>query len=400
MVFLGVFFLQTAFGKRWLNWGVRTLHEEVDYQVCPDGVDYEKSVSYHRLVLELFYAPAILCTLNKIPSSKEFTAKMQKMFEFVLAYTRPDGSAPNVGDADDGRLFRIISDENIDDHRHALGVGAILFNRADFKHAAGSFRQDALWMFGAEGFERYQQLREEIKPHLSRAFVDGGFYILRSDRMHIFADCGDLGQRGRGGHGHNDTLSFELWMDGVPVIVDSGTYAYTFDKQARQEFRSVNAHNSLSINGNDLAELQGLWEVKEDRTRPRVCVWSSTDEQDILEAEHRAFDPIVCGRRWEFDKKASSLRVIDTVEGTDVHSVSSRFHFHPDAHIEQVDPRTIVVEKSYVRIHFQASAGEWRIEEAWYSPSYGVRIRNKRWCLTANVQLPFTVQVAIHPESV
>jgi uncharacterized heparinase superfamily protein len=400
MVFLGVFFRQTAFGKRWLTWGVRALHEEMDYEVYPDGVDYEKSVSYHRLVLELFYTPTILCTLNKVSFSKEYSARLQRMFEFVLSYTRPDGSTPNIGDADDGRLFRIISDANIDDHRHALAVGAILFNRSDFKHAAGSFWQDALWMYGAEGFERFQQLREEPKALPSRAFVDGGFYILRSDRMQIFADCGDLGQRGRGGHGHNDTLSFELWMDGFPLIVDSGTYAYTFDQVARQEFRSVRAHNTLAIDGGELSEFDGLWAVKDDRTHPRVLQWLSTEGKDILEAEHQAYEPVVCRRRWELDKSASSLHILDTVEGAGTHTVSSRFHFHPDAQIEQLDPQTIVVKNASARFRIEASAGTWIVEEARYSPSYGVRVRNKRWALSERVELPFSVQVLIRTESI
>ena len=54
------------------------------------------------------------------------------------------------------------------------------------------------------------------------AFGDGGFYVLRNASSHVVIDCGEVGMRGRGGHGHNDITSFELFLDGVNVITQEG----------------------------------------------------------------------------------------------------------------------------------------------------------------------------------
>ena len=233
------------------------------------------------------------------------------MFEFTLAYTRPDGSAPVVGDADDARLFQFSAREDFNDHRHALSVGALLFDRGDFRAAAGKFTQDALWLFGGEGFEKYQRLQSSVTPAISKYFPDGGYYVMQNGQAHLFVDAGDIGMHGRGGHGHNDTLSFELWVHGQPLVVDSGTYCYSSDVQARQEFRGTSAHNTVVVDGREIAEFDSLWSVKEDRSDPRLLEWTSTPDRDILEVEHfgyrRLSSPVVHRRRFEFRKEINDL---------------------------------------------------------------------------------------------
>ena len=56
----------------------------------------------------------------------------------------------------------------------------------------------------------------------SLQFVSGGFYVVRNRENGFFfmADMGEVGMRGLGGHGHNDLFSFELFINGEPVVVD------------------------------------------------------------------------------------------------------------------------------------------------------------------------------------
>ncbi len=397
LTMLGIFFSDTQFGKEWLRWGIRSLPQEMERQVYPDGVNYEKSTSYHRLVLELFYTATILCRKNNIRFGQSYMQSLERMFEFVRSYTRPDGSIPLVGDADDGRLFRFCMSEDVNDHRHALSVGAILFNRIDFKLAAGRFGQDALWLFGGEGFERHQLLRGETPPAGSHAFPDGGFYIMRSDDAHVFIDAGDIGMKGRGGHGHNDTLSFELWADGESVIVDSGTYAYTFDIQARQEFRSTSAHNTVMIDGKELAEFAGLWTIKEDRSHPQVLEWMTSPDRDVLEAEHSAYAPVVHRRRVELSKDQLRLQIADTIRGEGKHTIESYLHFAPHVGLELRDTKTVTAKGEKRSYRISVSTGEFEILDTWFSRSYGVRARNKTLRIMLKEKLPVRIEIEIQP---
>jgi hypothetical protein len=400
MITLGTFFMDTPFGAKWLTWARGAVEREMQRQVHPDGVDYECSTSYHRLVLELFGMAAMLSSVNQRPLSDGFMRRLELMYAFVLQYTRPDGTAPPWGDADDGRLFRFRMDEELNDHRHALSTGAVLFGRADFAKAAGSLQEETLWYFGGEGFERFRMLRTESTLE-SEAFPAGGVYIMRGARAHVFIDAGELGQHGRGGHGHNDTLSFTYWHDGHDVLVDSGTYSYTFDTVMRNELRSVRSHNTVCVDGKEIAEFDGLWQVKEDRTKPRVIIWNSSSTEDVLEAEHFGYDqlpqPVTHRRRVSLHKPTGILRVRDVCSGVGMHHVESFLHFAPKVIIQIESPGKAVAIVGNMRYILTTTAGVFSVQETVYSRSYGVREQKPTLLLTLETNLPTEWLVTIEP---
>ncbi|MDX1384812.1 MAG: heparinase II/III family protein, partial [Thermoanaerobaculia bacterium] len=136
--------------KGWRRVARRRLEEEMAGQVLDDGVHFEGATSYHRLALEMFLFADLLCRRNGPSLSAAYRSRLEKMFEYVLHYTRPDGSAPQIGDNDDGRLL-ILGTSPPSDHRYLLSIAAALFARPDFKAAAGEFHEDALWLLGLEG---------------------------------------------------------------------------------------------------------------------------------------------------------------------------------------------------------------------------------------------------------
>jgi uncharacterized heparinase superfamily protein len=400
MIAIGTFFADTPFGAKWLTWARGAVEREMQRQVEPDGVDYEKSSSYHRLVLELFSMAAMLSMVNKRPLSEGYMKRLEQMHEFVLHYTRPDGSAPLWGDADDGRLFRFRMDEDVNDHRHALSTGAVLFSRPDFARASGHFHEETLWYFGGEGFERFRALHTETKLE-SKSFPGGGVYIMRNEHAHIFIDAGELGQRGRGGHGHNDTLSFTYWHDGHDVLVDSGTYSYTFDTITRNELRSVRAHNAVCVDGNEIAEFDDLWSVKEDRTKPRVIEWKPEGDIQILEAEHggytRLASPVLHNRRIEFATTTGAITIKDSLQGTGEHEIEAFLHFAPGATVTVLNHDHAEVMIAQSRYQITASKGTFEIRKTWYSRSYGIRERKPTLVLKMTEQLPVGIECRIEP---
>ncbi len=402
LIFLGVFFQDTPFGAKWLQWGIERLEEEMQSQVDPDGVDFEKSTAYQRLVLELFLSATLLLKVNKRTLSPAFMERLERMLDYVQAYTRPDGSIPLIGDADDGRLFRLRLDERINDHRHLLCLGAIAFDRTDLAASAGGFHQDALWYFGGEGFERFRMLLSGSVPG-SQAFPQGGCYIMRTAEAHLFVDAGEIGQRGRGGHGHNDTLSFELWADGGALIVDSGTYTYTADVEARQRLRSVRAHNTVMIDDREPAEFSGLWTIAADTTQPRVLEWSPSTGRDVLEAEHRGYsrgdETIVHRRRFEFAHEAVSVQITDRILGSGRHRIASFFHLAPGITVTLEGPRSAVIRRETWTYRITTDAGSMQICDSEFSRSYGVLVSNVAICMSLENDLPVTISTEIRRES-
>lgn len=160
LLFLGVMVPAWPEARRWKEFALRELVRCMDEMVYPDGVSFENSTAYHRLVLELFACSAILCTRNGIQLPKAFWERLERMFEFVMHCTRPDGRMPMIGDADDGRFFILTEFQKWDrwDFRYLMAIGAVLLRRADFKRAAGQRGTSVSVLFGERGASAWEAL--------------------------------------------------------------------------------------------------------------------------------------------------------------------------------------------------------------------------------------------------
>lgn len=398
LVYLGIMLPEFIESKEWFQKGISELFSEMEKQVYPNGVDFEASISYHRLVTELFTSAIILCLLNGIDIPRGVMSRLEKMFEFVMYYTKPDGTSPQIGDADDGRLHKLgvfaydTDDKNNDngsrefiDHRYLLAIGAVLFERADFARSSGSYWEEAFWIFGEKAIKVRDCLLKQDDSELyklqSKAFFDGGIYIMRDKDHYMIIDAGS---NGWGGHAHNDTLSFELFAYDKSYIIDPGSYIYTADYRWRNLFRSTAYHNTVVVDGEEMNRFcnSGLFSMKNDDT-PKVHHWESNERFDIFHGEHNGFsrldEPIVHRRKVIFAKKEGLWIIEDILTGEGEHQFDLYFHFGPMKLIEDPDISLgIITEKSsgaYLRIIPIEKEGLcMEIEEGWISYSYGKKI--------------------------
>jgi Heparinase II/III-like protein/Heparinase II/III N-terminus len=308
-------------GRDWAQWAAGELVSEMEHQVRTDGVAHEASTSYHRLVTELFVCgtqAADALVPGAIPDW--YRERLDLMLAFVRDYSRPDGLAPQIGDADDGR-FLPLGHYGADprDHRH-------LFAQAGrpLEQAAGS-----------------------------AAYPEGGFFVLRNGSLYAIVRCGDVGRHGHGGHGHNDQLSFELADARGALVVDPGTYLYTPDPVARNLFRSTAFHATLRVGGAEQNELRtdDLFTMT-DRTRAEALSWDATS----FEGRHHGFPGATHTRRIELAENELTIR--DTVASSEAQELEWTFPLAPGAE---------------ERIEVRADGLEFRPEPGWYSPRYGVR---------------------------
>jgi hypothetical protein len=390
LIFLGLLLPEFRESQRWLQVGVTGLSSEIGRQVLDDGADYELSISYHRLVAEIFLTCGLLCKKNGVQFPSSYWARLERMIDFTWHYTRPDGTVPILGDADNGRLQRLASwsksEREFFDHRHLLAAGGVLFDRPGWAAAAGPCWEEAFWLMG-ETASRYWQAHRGAPAEnaISKAFPDAGLFVQRDGELYSLFEAGGNGTGGSGGHCHNDTLSFELYAYGYPFIIDPGSFVYTSDAEARNLFRSTRYHNTVQVDGEELNRLapSELFMMADDAT-PHMEYWKSTEELDLVVAYHDGYlrlpDPVCVRRSFLFDKQGRLWVVRDDLIAEGEHEYKFFFHFGQVVVRASDDhERRFIAEApggpSLALWVIEGPGLEARISQGWISSSYGKRVQ-------------------------
>jgi hypothetical protein len=249
-----------------------------------------------------------------------------------------------MGDADDGR-FLPLGDYGADprDHRHLYAQAGRSW-RAGRTHAA--------------------------YPH-------GGWYVMRHEQLWCIVRCGDVGLDGVGAHAHNDQLSFELAIDGQPLILDPGSYLYTADARARNEFRSTLAHSTLSVGGAEQNRLRSdyLFSLPEE-THARCVRFEADGPCAVFEGEHEGFHalsrPVGHRRELRFDGRSATVHLTDTVLGGRGKELVWSFPLAPGEVSAEGSRALASFAKGALEI--EAEGAILGVQSGWLAPSYGVRI--------------------------
>ena len=375
---------------RWSENGWSMLCAELSRQVHPDGVNFEASAHYHRLVGELFALTALLRQVHGLDVPEPYVDRLQKMARFTEAYTGPDGLAPLWGDADDGRALP-LGGQDVSDH----GSFPVLVARLAGARAPGN--AEGAWLAGPDAVAAAKN-----EPR-SAAFADGGAFVLRGGSDHVFVDCGPVGLAGRGGHGHNDCLSFEATLADVRLVRDSGSYVYTASPRWRNLFRSTSFHSTPMLDGEEQNRIDPtrLWTLTED-ARPELRAWSPDRFVGAHTGYRRLSDPVTPVRTVELDCTAHRLVVVDEFEGTGDHRVQIPLQLAPM--VVAAESRQGELTLSAGRIHFRlrwSDPADWRLDIAagWVSPSYGVKVEATRLEWTREGPLrPLRLEIGPEPE--
>ncbi len=402
---LGTVLRELRGSRRWFRTGWRIIWEELSRQVTPDGVDYEHAIGYHAYVLQCALFVLSLCRHNALDVPASALERIQRMLEFTLAAIRPDGSFPTIGDKDDGS-FMDLGECLARDHRPLLAAGAALFGRPDFKAATSRFGAANLWWLGHEGLAAYEAVQTTAPRLDSRAFPQGGFFVMRGQDRHLVVSGAGPGPAS---HIHHDLLSFECWADGTSYIVDPGTYTYTGSAAWRNHFRATAAHNTVMVDGQEqtrLLEDPNLFPIAGDpAARFRLNRWESGPDLDHFDGEHTGYarlsQPVIHRRQVWFDRRAGYWTVRDLLTGRETHRMIGFLHLAPMAvAVESEQPWVISVgdqARSLTIAWVPAPALRVAVTDGWISPRYGVMQKAPVIAYEAHSPLPIEVCFVLVP---
>lgn len=398
LVMVGHFFGDFGDADLWQKTGWSGLQAEITTQVFSDGVDFEASCAYHRLVFELFLWPALFRQARGEDVPAAYAGRLRAMARFTAAYSRQDGTSPLWGDADDARALP-FGGQALGDHRYLIGLSAIAFGDADLAAWFDGPRSELAWIFGPDKAAAFPPVPS--KAVSSAAFSEGGVYVMRHEGSHVFIDCGPLGLAGRGGHGHNDALSFEAWLCGVPLIVDRGSFAYTGSFEKRNEFRSTHSHNTPDVDGQEINRIDPelLWTMQND-ARAECTLWRSDPDEDLFAGMHHGYERIGAGveRRIRLDKRSHTLEIADLITGSGHHDVTVPLYLSPNVSVQQTATE-IRLHSGGATFSVDATGDDWTlaVEPCTISPSYGVAVPSHRVLWKWSGSLPASLKVTISP---
>ncbi len=289
----------------WMETAVYILNYEIPRQNYPDGVNKEMSLHYQSFFME---AVGLLSLTMKqrgrqIPS--EWRRVLKKMSRYLSDCQGQYGETVVFGDDDEGKILDLAGGE-WNHYRYVLRLMGELLPEISEYHSTDSV-----------------------------CYREGGVTLLKSrdGRALIGIDHGALGFGSIAAHGHADALSFQMYLDGRPVFVDSGTYIYHTDLESRNAYRRTENHNTITIDGKDQSQMLGafLWGKRAectllgDNLRSGGLLGAAADSEKAgkislrddtlyVEAMHDGYAPVIHKRRFDFNGE-NELLITDVLTG-------------------------------------------------------------------------------------
>jgi uncharacterized heparinase superfamily protein len=350
-------------GDRWANMGFALFFRELEEQVGGDGGHYERTPTYHAVVLEQLLDVLNLWDVFPEGVPREWRGarprlkgKALAMLEWLDAMTHPDGDPAFFNDT---TLGAAATRDDLFDYAERLELAP----------ARTTFR--SVHRLNATGFLR---LTSE----------DG--------RTVVLFDAGAPQPRYQPGHAHSESLSFELSRDGRRIFVNSGVSTYEPGSERLRQ-RQTAAHNTVRIDEEEQSE---LWASHRCGRRARV---SQAGERDgWAYAEHTGYR-FLPGRPRHHRKMRvtdGSVEIIDDIAGEREHLLEWFFHIHPDvtARVRDRIVELFLDGRAVATMTFPFGAAA-AIEDGSWHPGFNISIHNTFVHVVLRGSLPFEFHTTI-----
>jgi uncharacterized heparinase superfamily protein len=325
--------------ERWRDQAGRRLWSELYEQVLPDGGHFERSPMYHVTALADYLETVALFSAigEAVPDAAQ--ERIRRMAHALGVLMRPDGSLHLFNDTANG----------IAPSREYVSQLIALVLAEPFAQPQGVVELPDSGYFG---------------------FVDSA----AGERFLI--DCGIPGPAYQPAHAHCDLLSFELDIDGQPLIVDSGVHGYEGDP-FREYTRSTRAHNTVAIAGREQSEIWGTFRVAR-RAEPISAACELSSDGFRFAGAYRPYHDRNVSHHREVRRDRACWIVTDWVSGAKGKALASYLHFHPNFALEVIgnsvrakSPSLSLAVTPFGVDGCTLRVGSSNPVQGWYCPEFG-----------------------------
>jgi hypothetical protein len=340
LLYIGTQCPMLADAEEWRRLGSEVLERSLAQQVLADGVYFEQATQYHRYTIEIYLHYLLLTRATSMRQEGKIESSLHRMYDVLLALTRPDGTIPLIGDDDGGRLLPVDA-RAPDDVRSLLAVGAVLLGRSDLAWVGRGDDAMLCWLLGPTSPESRDALLSTAPAARSIAFTEGGLYVMRdgwdSAAGHLTVDAGPHGALSYG-HSHADALSVGIAVGGRPLFVDAGTFTYVGPE--RDAFRTTAAHNTVEIDGQSACVPSTAFRWQ-DVSHPKSTNWIDQEAFTFFSGVYDGYarlDAPLTLQRSVLQPTRGVWIIRDDLVGLGEHDAVVRWHCAPGLRAEAIHP--------------------------------------------------------------
>jgi len=375
--------------RKWLARGMTLLEIEVREQVLSDGGHFERCPGYSVVVFRDLLEIAIWLSRNKGFAPEWLDNALRRMADYLWKVMPPNEKVPLLKDsAWDATVTPL----------EVISACAIYLDDPSLKHATSAGLYSRL-IFSAEESQKFDAWTKAESVRSSIALPATGHYVIRDDEVddYLIFDAGKPCPDYLPAHAHADLLTYELFVEGRQVIVDSGVYEYTAGAW-RDFFRSTRAHNTVEVAEENQSEVWSSFRVGR-RARPGPVWWEATADHVLVQGEHDGYERLsapVVHQRTIFAVHGKFWLIVDQLWGDKHTSVANHLHLHPDLSFELEGPAWRIgncvgplwMSTLGEDTHSIVNGQKQPTLQGWYSEVFGSMRSNSVLTLRKRSQLP------------
>ena len=300
----------------------KILESELEEQILQDGAHFELSPMYHQIMLFRVLDCINLVQNNNWKNQKLLellVSKAEIMMGWLNTITYVNGNIPLLND----------SANKIAPTTEQLNQYALTLN-----------------------------LKFKIQ---NSQLSDSGYRKFKNKHYEMIVDVGNIGPDYIPGHAHSDTFNFELYVEGKPLIIDTGTSTYETNQRRTLE-RSTPSHNTVMIDSQNQSKVWGGFRVAR-----RAKIIQLKENDNIIEATHSGYKRLGALHTRKFIMQDKSILVEDHIVSNSEHECMAYLHFYPGVKPE-IDGSDIIVND----ILISTTSDKLKIKNYFYAPEFNI----------------------------
>lgn len=363
------FFPELKNSHQWQQLAKNNLEICLPIQITQDGFHWEQSYMYHHEVLLNAVEAVQVGKNNQDYFSKNYLDILKKMLLASTHMIAPDGTQLCYGDSD------------VENMSHILTLSALVLQPKKINFFGLLKKPDLEFIldYGTKATDDLANFFISCENDIALDFEHEavGNYFVRnawdSSANLLFFKNGFLG----GGHGHNDLLHLDLFLQGQPVLVDSGRYTYFEGNPLRHSFKDSRHHNTITMDNKEYSIQEGAWgnlKVPTEIKRPAVL----TKDYALLQGMHLGYrKEAILNRKIIALKNEGIYFVTDEIMTENMHSFEQHFHFATSS--VQVEKEKAIYKTEKVTASLIPLDGQKiTLQETELSPSYNLKVPSEK----------------------